>query len=122
VWGGQQYCPNFAYWGSTPPEYVELTGADGTPSDYLWVDTKGEITFETSPLNIPPPPGLPLLGELVENGTFQEVDQVFPAGSNRPLYVAGGGQMMLASPAPEPTTLWMFGAGGFALLGRRRLR
>lgn len=44
----QQYCPNFAYWGTTPPGYVELTTADGTPSDYLWVDTKGEMTFETS--------------------------------------------------------------------------
>ncbi len=120
----QQYCPNFAYWGTTPPGYVELTTADGTPSDYLWVAVNGELTFESAPLNIPPPAGLPLLGELVENGMFQEVNQFFPAGSNRPLYIedGSGGQKIASSSTPEPTTLWMFGAGGFAFLGRRRLR
>jgi hypothetical protein len=120
----QQYCPNFAYWGTTPPGYVELTAADGTPTDYLWVDTQGEMTFEASPLNIPPPAGLPLLGKLVEDGTFQEVDQFFPAGSNRPLYIQdrSGEQMTLGPSTPEPSTLWMFGASGFAFLGRRRLR
>ena len=75
----QDYCPDFAYWENSPPGYVELTEADGTPSDYLWVDFKGELTFESSPLNIPPPAGLPLLGKLVENGAFQEVDRFFPA-------------------------------------------
>ena len=120
----QQYCPDFAYWGNTPPGYVELTDANGTPTDYLWVDTEGEMTFETSPLNIPPPAGLPLLGKLVENGMFQEVDQFFPAGSNRPLYIQGSSseQMTLTPSTPEPSTLWMFGAGGFAFLRRLRLR
>ena len=120
----QDYCPDFAYWGNSPPGYVELTEADGTPSDYLWVDFKGELTFESSPLNIPPPAGLPLLGKLVENGAFQEVDQFFPAGSNRPLYLQSdpGGQLTPASPTPESSTLWLFGTGGLVLLGRRLLR
>lgn len=120
----QQYCPDFAYWGTTPPGYVELTDANGTPTDYLWVDTKGEMTFETNPLSIPPPAGLPLLGKLGDDGKFQEVDQFFPAGSNRPLYIEGSSseQMTLAPSTPEPSTLWMFGAGVVVLSGWRLRR
>lgn len=82
-----QYCPDFAFWGNSPSGYVELTKADGTPTDYLWVDISGQMTFESSPLKIRPPAGLPLVGTLVADGTYQEVDQFFPAGSNRPLFI-----------------------------------
>ena len=85
------WCPAFAFYGpmTTPTGYVELIEPDGTPSDYLWVE-QGYLTFESSPLNVPPPGGLPLLGKLVEDGTLQEVDQFFPAGRSRPLFMQSG--------------------------------
>jgi hypothetical protein len=118
-----QYCPSFSYWGNSPPGYVELTKTDGTPSDYLWVDFKGQMTFESNPLNVPPPAGLPLLGKLVDNGSFQEVDQFFPAGSNRPLFLEdSSSQLVPGSSTPEPSTLWLLGSGGLILFGWRLFR
>ena len=81
-----RYCPDFAFWGNSPPGYITLTQG-GKPVVYLWVDFTGLLTFESSPLNVPPPKGLPLLGTLVANGTLQEVDQFFPQGGDRPLFV-----------------------------------
>ena len=110
------WCPDFAFYGAgTPVGYVELTEPDGTPSDYLWVDHQGFLTFESDPLTISPPAGLPLLGKLVEDGTLQEVDQFFPGGGSRPLYMQSGtddGATLESSapglPAPEPSTLLLF--------------
>ena len=123
------WCPAFAFYGpmTTPTGYVELIEPDGTPSDYLWVE-QGYLTFESSPLNVPPPGGLPLLGKLVEDGTLQEVDQFFPAGRSRPLFMQSGtgSAPTLESPAsglpiPEPSTLLLFGAGmGLAYHRARR--
>ena len=80
------YCPDFAFWGHSPPGYITLTHG-GKPVVYLWVDVTGLLTFECSPLNVPPPRGLPLLGTLVDNGMLQEVDQFFPQGGDRSLFV-----------------------------------
>ena len=123
------WCPAFAFYGpmTTPTGYVELTEPDGTPSDYLWVD-QGYLTFESSPLNVPPPAGLPLLAKLVEDGTLQEIDQFFPAGRSRPLFMQSGTSdgPTLESPAsgptvPESSTLLLFGAGvGFVYRRARR--
>jgi hypothetical protein len=113
-----QWCPAFAFYGTgTPIGYVELTEPDGTPSTYLWVDYQGSLNFEASPLNIPPPPGLPLLGKLVADGTLQEIDQFFPAGRSRPLFIQDGTDDRLApqSSTPEPSTLLLFtSAAGLA--------
>ncbi len=82
------WCPTFAFYGaSTPVGYVELTTADGAPTAYLWIDHRGFITFECRSLNVPPPVGLPLLGMLVDDGRLQEIDQFFPAGASRPLFI-----------------------------------
>src|SRR5450631_2524157 len=56
-----EWCPNFAFYGpmTTPTGYVELTTTGGAPTAYLWVDRQGSMTFEASPLNVPPPSGLP---------------------------------------------------------------
>ena len=81
-----RYCPDFAFWGNFPPGYITLTRG-GKPVVYLWVDFTGLLTFECSPLNVPPPRGLPLLGTLVDNGMLQEVDQFFPQGGTRALFV-----------------------------------
>jgi hypothetical protein len=74
-------------------------------------------------LDNPPPLGLPLLGQLVETGTLQEVDQFFPGGRGRPLFIDGGSdQDGIASPssAPDPPTLVLLASG--AALGYRRVR
>jgi len=119
-----QYCPDFAYWGMSPPGYVELTKSDGTTTDYLWINFNGQMTFETDPLNVPPPAGLPLLGKLVVIGSFQQVNQFFPGGINRPLFLEdqSGGQSMPGGSTPEPSTLWLLGSGGLVLFGWRMVR
>ncbi len=118
------WCPAFAFYGVlTPAGYVELTEPDGTPSDYLWVDYQGYLTFESTPLTIPPPPGLPLLGKLVEDGTLQEIDQFFPGGRSRPLFMQSGTDDGLRSQSstPEPSTILLLGsAAGVAYQRARR--
>jgi hypothetical protein len=117
------WCPDFAFYGAmTPAGYVELTEPDGTPSDYLWADSQGYLTFESTPLNVPPPPGLPMLGKLVEDGTLQEVDQFFPAGRTRPLFMQSpADEGLTAQPTPEPSTLWLLApAAGLAYHRVRR--
>jgi hypothetical protein len=122
---GLDWCPDFAYYGplTTPVGYVELTNASGVPIDYLWIDYHGNMTFESSPLDNPPPPGLPLFGQLVETGTLQEVDQFFPGGRGRPLFIDGGsGRDGITSQtsAPDPPTLLLLGSA--AGLGFCRVR
>jgi hypothetical protein len=117
------WCPDFAFYGTgTPTGYVELTDADGTPSDYLWVDFQGNMTFESDPLTISPPAGLPLLGTLVENGMPQEIDQFFPNGRTRPLFIESGSDagMDSQSSAPEPSSLYLLAPA--AGLAYRRVR
>ena len=119
------WCPDFAFYGTgTPTGYVELTDPNGTPTDYLWVDFQGNMTFESSPLTISPPAGLPLLGQLVETGTLQEVDQFIPAGRSRPLFINGGSdqdRITSQSSAPDPPTLLLLGsAAGLAYRRARR--
>jgi hypothetical protein len=123
---GMDWCPDFAFYGATttPVGYVELTDASGAPIDYLWIDYQGNMTFESSPLNNPPPPGFPLLGQLVETGKLQEVDQFIPAGRSRPLFINGGGYqdgIASQSSAPDPPTLLLLGsAAGLAYRRARR--
>ena len=123
---GMDWCPDFAFYGAmtTPVGYVELTDASGTPTDYLWIDNQGNMTFESSPLTISPPAGLPLLGQLVETGTLQEVDQFIPAGRSRPLFINGGSdqdRITSQSSAPDPPTLLLLGsAAGLAYRRARR--
>ena len=123
---GMEWCPNFAFYGAltTPVGYIELTDSSGAPTDYLWIDYQGNMTFESSPLNNPPPPGLPLLGQLVETGTLQEVDQFIPGGRGRPLFINGGGDqdgITSQSSAPDPPTLLLLGsAAGLAYRRARR--
>ena len=118
------WCPAFAFYGVlTPAGYVELTEPDGTPSDYLWVDLQGYLTFESTPLTISSPPGLPLLGKLVEDGTLQEIDQFFPGGRSRPLFMQSGTDDGLTSQSstPELSTVLLFGsAAGVAYQRARR--
>jgi PEP-CTERM motif-containing protein len=119
---GVDNCPNFATWGGSAAGYVELLEpGGGSVSDYIWVDFTGELWFESKDANgnfgALPPAGLPLLGTLIENGSLQEVDQWFPGGGTRPLFVE--------SPAavPEPSTLLLFGPAAVFLFNRaRRLR
>jgi len=111
---GLEYCPDFATWGGTAAGYVELLDKDGkTISDYLWVDYSGHLFFESAPLNTPPPSGLPFLGSLIENGQLQEVDQFFPGGVTRPLFIQ-------SNDVPEPSTLLLFGPAALFLFGRAR--
>jgi hypothetical protein len=117
------WCPDFAFYGAlTPAGYVELTEPDGTPSDYLWVDYQGYLTFESTPLTISPPPGLPLFGKLVEDGTLQEIDQFFPGGRSRPLFIQSGTDDGLSSQSstPEPSTILLFGSAAEVAYQRTR--
>lgn len=121
---GIDWCPNFAFYGrATPIGYVELTDTSGAPTDYLWIDYQGNMTFESNPLNNPPPSSLPLLGQLVETGTPQEVDQFFPAGQSRPLFINGGSThdgMTSQSSAPDPPSLWLLGSAAGLVYRRAR--
>ncbi len=116
---GVDSCPNFATWGGTAGGYVVLYDSDGkTPSDYLWINFDGTMTFESE---LPgggfaqlPPAGLPFLGGLVENGSLQEIDQFFPGGVTRPLFIES------EVDTPEPSTLLLFGPAAVFLFNRAR--
>ncbi len=109
------YCPDFASWGGTAGGYLEFKDTGGGIDAYLWVDGTGELSFASGTAIINPPAGLPLLGIITEDGTLQEVDQFYPGGVTRPLYVE--------SPAvPEPSTLLLFGPAAVFLFGRGRRR
>ena len=112
-------CEAFATWGGTAAGVVELLDSPGGKiSDYIWVDFTGKLWFEsdngTGNFAALPPAGLPLLGTLVENGSLQEVDQFFPGGVTRTLFV----QSELDT--PEPSTLLLFGPAALFLFGRAR--
>jgi hypothetical protein len=117
----QDDCQNFALWGGeTPAGYVVLYEADGhTISDYLWVDpTTGLMTFES---DLPgggfaklPPAGLPFFGGFIEDGTLQQVNQLFPGGGGRPLFIES------SIDTPEPSTLLLLGPAAVFLFGRAR--
>jgi PEP-CTERM motif len=108
------YCPEFASWGGTAGGFVEFLGPDGQPAEYIWTNRDGTLTFESLPLNVPPPSYDPLLGILHESDMLQEVDQFFPGGVTRPLFV-------LSSPSvPEPSTFLLFGSAGVMMFGRIR--
>ena len=123
---GNEDCEAFAFWGPTPVGYVELLEPDGSGqvSDYIWVDYTGHLWFESddnpacggSFCTTPQlqSPGIPLLGTLVENGQLQEVDQFFPAGVTRPLFVQS------VEGTPEPSTLLLFGPAAVFLFNRAR--
>lgn len=116
---GVDDCEAFASWGGTAAGYVELLDSPGGKiGDYIWVDSQGILWFEsdngTGTFGALPPAGLPLLGTLVENGQLQEVDQFFPGGVTRPLFV----QSELDT--PEPSTLLLFGPAALFLFGRAR--
>ena len=116
-------CEAFAFWGPTAGGYVELLEPDGSGkvSDYIWVDAKGFLWFESDDdqkcggFCVLPPAGLPLVGTLVENGTLQEVDQFFPGGVTRPLFVESQEPSV-----PEPSTLLLFGPAAVFLFNRAR--
>src|SRR5271166_2189884 len=125
LYKGNLYCVNqddcqaFATWGGTAAGYVTLLEPDGkTISDYIWVDFTGELWFESDQgggkFGALPPKGLPFLGSLIEDGTLQEVDQFFPAGVTRPLFVESN------PPVPEPSTLLLFGPAAVFLFNRAR--
>jgi hypothetical protein len=116
---GIDNCQAFAVWGGTAAGYVELLDSPGGKiSDYIWVDFQGNLWFEsdngTGQFGALPPAGLPFLGSLVENGQLQEVDQFFPGGVTRPLFI----QSELDT--PEPSTLLLFGPAALFLFGRAR--
>jgi hypothetical protein len=108
------YCPDFANWGGTAAGYIELKDPNGTIDAYLWDDGTGELSFASGVALVPPPGGLPLLGIIVEDGTLQQVNEDYPGGEERPLYVE--------SPVstPEPSTLLLFGPAALFLFGRAR--
>jgi hypothetical protein len=126
LYRGTPYCVNnddceaFANWGPTTAGYIELLEPDGSGqvSDYLWVDFTGHLWFESrdpgGTFAALPPAGLPLLGTLVEDGTLQEVDQFFPGGETRPLFVESD------STTPEPSTLLLVGPAAVFLFNRAR--
>lgn len=115
---GIDNCQAFAAWGGSSAGYVELLEpGGGSVSDYIWVDFTGELWFESKDANggfgALPPAGLPLLGSLIEDGTLQEVDQFFPGGGTRPLFVE-------SPTVPEPSALMLFGPGAVFLFNRAR--
>ncbi len=107
------YCPDFAAWGGTAAGYVEFKDPGGAIDAYLWVDGTGELSFASGSAIVTPPAGIPLLGILTEDGTLQQVNQFYPGGDLRPLFVE--------SPiTPEPSTLLLFGPAALFLFGRAR--
>ena len=123
-------CRNFANWGPATARsigYVVLYEADGrTISDYLWVDINGNLTFES---DLPsggfaelPPAYLRKLGGLIENGSLQEVNQFFPGGVERPLFIESkiDTTESKVGTTPEASTLLLFGPAAVFLFGRAR--
>jgi len=107
------YCPDFATWGGTAGGYLEFKDPGGAIDAYLWVDGTGKLSFASGSALVAPPPGLPLLGIITEDGTLQQVNQLYPGGLTRPLYVE--------SPiVPEPSTLLLFGPAALFLFGGAR--
>ena len=118
---GVEDCRNFASWGPTAGGVFILTEPDGTPSDYLWVNPDGTMTFESDNESggfaLLPPAGLPVFGTLVEDGTLQQINQFFPGGLGRPLYMQSD---VVEGTTPEPSTLLLFGPAAVFLFGRAR--
>jgi len=110
---GGSYCPDFATWGGTAGGYVEFKDPGGAIDAYLWVDGTGELSFASGSALMTPPAGLPLLGIVTEDGTLQEVDQFYPGGVTRPLFVE-------SPTVPEPSTLLLFGPAAVFLFKRAR--
>jgi hypothetical protein len=107
------YCPDFALWGGTASGYVEFKDPSGTIDAYLWVDGTGELSFASGSALQAPPAGLVHLGTITEDGTLQEVNQLYPGGGLRPLFVE-------SPTTPEPSTLLLFGPAALFLFGRAR--
>jgi hypothetical protein len=107
------FCPDFADWGGTSAGYIQFDAPGGGIDAYLWDDGTGFLTFASGVALTPPPSGLPLLGIVTEDGTLQQVNQFFPGGVQRPLFVE--------SPVvPEPSTLLLFGPAALFLFGWTR--
>jgi hypothetical protein len=117
---GMEDCRSFAFWGGTAAGYVELTEPNGQASDYIWVDFSGFLWFESADENgnfaVLPPPGLPKLGQLTEDGTLQQVNQFFPGAQLRPLFV----ESSPTESVPEPSTLLLVAPAAALLAGRAR--
>jgi PEP-CTERM motif-containing protein len=107
------YCPDFADWGGTAGGYVEFKAPGGAIDAYLWVDGTGELSFASGSAIVTPPAGLPLLGVITEDGKLDEVDEDYPGGVERPLYVE-------SPTVPEPSTLLLFGPAAVFLFKRAR--
>ncbi len=118
---GVEDCRVFAFWGGTAAGYVLLTEPNGQPSDYIWVDFNGFLWFESDNENgqfaVLPPAGLPKLGQLVETGSLQQVNQFFPGAALRPLFVQSS---PIESTVPEPSTLLLVLPAAGLLAGRAR--
>ena len=108
------WCPNFALWGGTAGGYIEFLGPDNLPAEYLWTNADGTLTFESLPLNVPPPAYDLLLATLHESDMLQQVNQDFAGGITRPLMV------LSSSAVPEPSTFLLFGSAGVMMFGRIR--
>jgi len=106
-------CTDFALWGGTAAGYVEFKSPGGGIDAYLWVDGTGELTFASGVDLQAPPAGIPLLGIITEDGTLQQVNQLYPGGLLRPMYVE-------SPTVPEPSTLLLFGPAALFLFGRAR--
>lgn len=104
-------CLDFATWGGTAGGYIEFKDPGGVIDAYLWVDGTGLLSFASGIALTPPPAGLPLLGIITEDGTLQQVNQLYPGGELRPLFV---------EIVPEPSTLLLFGPAALFLFGRAR--
>jgi hypothetical protein len=126
---GMDDCRNFAVWGpgtgARSIGYVVLYEADGrTISDYLWVDINGLMTFES---DLPsggfaelPPAYLRKLGGLIENGSPQQINQFFPGGVGKPLFIESKIDTTASTvvTTPEASTLLLFGPAALFLFGR----